>query len=167
MKRSRMKGWARVAVLPNEERGQAVVEFAILAPVLILLLLAMVDFGRVFEAWVVTTNAAREGARYAAIYSTKDYITDAQVVQMSQEKAYEYLVSSGLGSGGDVTYSINDIKVCLGDYNPVLRECVGTPSKLPGGPVVVNALVKVQIWAMLNAFLSNPANIQGQATMRI
>lgn len=139
--------------LSDGQRGEALVEFALLAPVIILLLLAMVDFGRVFDAWLVTTNAAREGARYASIYSTKDYITDAQVVQMSQQKAYEYL-ASGLGARTDVTYSINDIAVTL----PPVRWAE---------PVTVDVSVRVQIWALLDFFLSNQATIRGSATMRV
>lgn len=137
----------------SEQRGEALVEFALLAPVVILLLLAMVDFGRVFDAWLVTTNAAREGARYAAVYSTKDYITDADVVQMSKQKAYEYLIS-GLGPRSDVAYSINDISVSL-------------PPTRWAEPVTVDVSIRVQIWALLDFFLSNQATISSSATMRI
>jgi Flp pilus assembly protein TadG len=47
-------------------RGQALVEFAILLPLLALLLVMAIDFGRVFFGWVSITNAARIGADYAA-----------------------------------------------------------------------------------------------------
>ena len=47
-------------------RGQAIVELAFLLPVLLLMVLAAVDFGRVFLGWVVLNNAARVGANYAA-----------------------------------------------------------------------------------------------------
>ncbi len=119
----------------------------------ILLLLAMVDFGRIFDAWLVTTNAAREGARYAAVYSTKDYMSDAQVVQMSKQKVYDYL-TSGLGPRTDVAYSINDITVSL----PPVRWAE---------PVTVDVAIRVQIWALLNVFSSDQATIRGSATMRI
>jgi Flp pilus assembly protein TadG len=51
-----------------EERrslGQSLVETAIVLPILLLLLAAVVDFGRAFDASIVLTNACREGARYA------------------------------------------------------------------------------------------------------
>ena len=48
------------------DRGQALVELAIVTPVLALLLLAAVDLGRIFYLRVSVANAAREGAMVAA-----------------------------------------------------------------------------------------------------
>lgn len=48
------------------KRGQALVEMAIILPVLILMLLLAVDFGRVFFGWVALNNATRIGANEAA-----------------------------------------------------------------------------------------------------
>jgi beta-lactam-binding protein with PASTA domain len=50
----------------RSSRGQALVEFAIVLPLLALLLVMAIDFGRVFFGWVSVTNAARIGADYAA-----------------------------------------------------------------------------------------------------
>ncbi len=137
----------------KQEKGNSIVEFALLAPILLLLLFGLVDFGRVFDAWVVTTNAAREGARYAASYASQDYLTTAQVQQLARQKALDYL-NDGLGARPDVTYASSDIVVTL-------------PTKEPGQPVTVDVEVHVQIWAMLDMFLSNPASIHSSATMRI
>lgn len=128
-------------------------EFVIVAPVIILLLVSLVDFGRVFDAWIVSTNAAREGARYAAIYSTKQYLTSSQVAQLSQQKAYDYL-TTGLGGRTDVAYALSDITV---NMPPTRWE----------QPVTVNISVRVQIWALLNIFLSNQATVNASATMQI
>lgn len=49
------------------EAGQSLVEFAFILPAFLLLLFAMVDFGRGFYSWLVVTQAAREGARAAAV----------------------------------------------------------------------------------------------------
>lgn len=49
------------------ERGAVAVEFAILAPVLIMLLLGIMEFGRAYNAQVSLSNAAREGVRVMAI----------------------------------------------------------------------------------------------------
>lgn len=53
-----------------DERGSALVEMSLLAPALVLLLAGMLELGRVMEVWVVTANAAREGARQAALGHT-------------------------------------------------------------------------------------------------
>ena len=47
-------------------RGQAMVEFALILPILIVLLVLAVDFGRVFFQWVGVSNASRIAANYAA-----------------------------------------------------------------------------------------------------
>jgi len=49
--------------------GQALVEFALVLPVLLLLFLAAVDLGRLFYAYVGVENAAREGAAYGMSHS--------------------------------------------------------------------------------------------------
>jgi Flp pilus assembly protein TadG len=49
------------------ERGAVAVEFALLAPILIMLLLGIMEFGRAYNTQMVLTNAAREGARVMAI----------------------------------------------------------------------------------------------------
>jgi PKD repeat protein len=48
------------------ERGQALVEMAIILPVFLLLLLIAVDFGRLFYTYIEVSNASREGAAYGA-----------------------------------------------------------------------------------------------------
>ncbi|HUP90326.1 MAG TPA: TadE/TadG family type IV pilus assembly protein [Longimicrobiales bacterium] len=49
------------------ERGSAAVEFALVTPVLLLVLLGMVEFGRAWNARQTVTEAARAGARVAAV----------------------------------------------------------------------------------------------------
>ena len=56
--------------LDSHRRGQAVVEMAIILPLLMLLLLMGLDLGRVFFGWVGLTNASRIGGSYAAAHPT-------------------------------------------------------------------------------------------------
>ncbi|HET9083769.1 MAG TPA: TadE family protein, partial [Candidatus Limnocylindrales bacterium] len=49
------------------ERGQALLEFALVLPIFILLLVAIFDLGRAVFAYNTLTNAAREGARMAIV----------------------------------------------------------------------------------------------------
>ena len=48
----------------SKERGQTLAEFALVAPVLIVLILGIIDISRLYQAWVTIQGAAREGARY-------------------------------------------------------------------------------------------------------
>jgi PKD repeat protein len=50
--------------------GQSLVEFALVLPVMLLVLLVAIDFGRLFFSWIQVNNAAREGAAYGAAYPT-------------------------------------------------------------------------------------------------
>ena len=50
-------------------RGQALVETALVLPILALILVMAVDFGRVFFGWVALQSAARVGAEYAGQWS--------------------------------------------------------------------------------------------------
>ncbi|MGO4804124.1 TadE family protein [Arthrobacter sp. 2MCAF15] len=51
----------------TKERGAVAVEFALLAPVLIMLLLGIMEFGRAYNAQISLSSAAREGVRVMAI----------------------------------------------------------------------------------------------------
>ena len=51
----------------TSERGAVAVEFALLAPVLVMLLLGITEFGRAYNAQVTLSSAAREGVRVMAI----------------------------------------------------------------------------------------------------
>lgn len=53
------------------ERGAVAVEFALLAPILIMLLLGIMEFGRVYNVQMSLTNAAREGVRSMAINNSQ------------------------------------------------------------------------------------------------
>ena len=70
----------RILRLGNE-RGQAIVEFTLVLPILLMLVLGMVEFGRAWHIQQVLADAAREGARRAAIHSdppaTQQDIVDA------------------------------------------------------------------------------------------
>jgi Flp pilus assembly protein TadG len=71
--RSRPAAWVR-RMLPSSvhggsgaDRGAVAVEFALLLPLLLLILLGIIDFGRILNAQVTLTQAAREGARLVAL----------------------------------------------------------------------------------------------------
>ncbi len=55
----------------RNDRGQALVELALIAPVLIILMLGVIDYGRVYFAYVSVTNGARIGADYASGSATR------------------------------------------------------------------------------------------------
>lgn len=52
----------------RSEKGQALVEFALVLPLLLTLLCGIIDFGWLYYNQITLNNAAREGARYAVIH---------------------------------------------------------------------------------------------------
>ena len=57
----------RTARSAPRDRGAAAVEFALLLPMLLLLVFGIIDFGRALNAQITLTQAAREGARLDAL----------------------------------------------------------------------------------------------------
>ena len=51
----------------KNERGAAAVEFALVFPLLILVLFGIIEFGAMFNAQLLVTSAARESARVMAV----------------------------------------------------------------------------------------------------
>jgi len=49
----------------KRRRGQTLAEFGLTLPILLLLVFGVIEFGRLFQAWVTLQNAAREATRYA------------------------------------------------------------------------------------------------------
>ena len=62
-----MKGVTGLAGLIKRDRGQALVEMALVIPILLLLFVGICEFGHIFGAYMVINNLAREGARYGVV----------------------------------------------------------------------------------------------------
>ena len=65
-------------------------EFAILAPLFVVLLFGLVEFGLAMYSKGMITNASREGARFGVVYSTPRK-TEAEI----EAKVREYLAQAG------------------------------------------------------------------------
>ncbi|MBM7557196.1 TadE/TadG family type IV pilus assembly protein [Halanaerobacter jeridensis] len=63
--------------LAKDETAQAMVELALVLPVLLLVLFGIVEFGRIFHSYLVIANAARVGARVGAIENNDSQIVSA------------------------------------------------------------------------------------------
>lgn len=62
----RMEGHRKGMERRELRRGQSLVEFALILPVLVMLLLGLLDLGRIYFAYVAITDAAGEGVSYGA-----------------------------------------------------------------------------------------------------
>jgi Flp pilus assembly protein TadG len=128
------------------ESGQGVVEFAMVVPLLCVLVLVFVDFAKAMNYWLDLNHVAMEGARKAAVntYPTAgDYQTYVR----------DRLETNELKSGGtDAVPTAADIAICLPDGGDV------------GDPVTVQVKVDYD-WIPFIA--SGAFGIKGTATMRL
>lgn len=97
----------------GHSRGQALVEFALILPILVLLLVIALDFGRIFFGWVSVTNAARVGANYAG--SNPNLLT-----KPAQRDEFEQLVANSVVGCNLDPADLNDPA-----YDPVFTDVDG------------------------------------------
>jgi Flp pilus assembly protein TadG len=71
----------------SRRAGQAMVEFALLAPAFFLLLLGVLDFGRVGFYYVSAVDLAKQTARYATAYNNGTGFTSAQIDTYMKQQA--------------------------------------------------------------------------------
>jgi Flp pilus assembly protein TadG len=88
----------------KRERGQNLVEFALVLPIFLVIVFGIIDFGMGLKSWIQVTNAAREGARYAAVTCAT---ADADI-DLVKDRAVAS--SADLVAAGDV-----DVTNCPGD----------------------------------------------------
>ncbi len=135
-----MAGW-RETPGRRRDRGQSVVELALIAPILIMVFLGIVDFSRVYHAASAASNAARVGAEVAMnSQNTDQQITSAVQREVSPTIAFNSISitpTQSLRSSGDsvqigVTYVFSP-------YTPLVANFWG------GGtlPLVVTATARV------------------------
>jgi len=117
-------------------RGQSLVEFAITLPILLIILAGVLDLGRLYYVYVAVTDAAAEGASYAAIkpedeQGIHDRAQEASggLVQLEAD-AVEVHFPSGKASGSPVIVNVHyDFEL----LTPFLQVIV------PGGVLTLHA----------------------------
>lgn len=87
----------------TRDRGASAVEFALVLPMLLLVVFGIIDFGRLLNAQISLTEAAREGARANALSSSASSRVD--------------LATSNLGPAGTVTTTVNSSCAVVGTDN--------------------------------------------------
>ncbi len=81
----------------NRRRGATMVEFAFVAPVLLLVMFGILEYARFFYTAQVMNNAAREGARYAAV--------NTNIASTANVQTYVNNYLAGVGASQLVSYS--------------------------------------------------------------
>jgi Flp pilus assembly protein TadG len=87
------------------ERGTAILETALTLPLLLLVSVGILEFGRAYQTWQVLTNAAREGARLAVMPGAADV----------EARVREYMRNGQLPNEGSASVAVDpDARVDIG-----------------------------------------------------
>lgn len=97
------------------EAGQSLIEFALIAPLVLVFLLGLVDFGIAIDRRIVLNHAVREGARYAAVGGQA--LTTGVPATEAEIKTYTAAQSQGIADESGAPGSDNYIEVCYEDAN--------------------------------------------------
>lgn len=125
----------------RDSRGQSLVEFALVLPVFILVLMGIVDLGRAVYGYNTANNAAREASRLAIVDQT---VTDIE------DRAIQHAVSLGLDATDiDVDFRDADTPNTAGSCSTPAIGCLATVevryTYTPATPVIGNVIGPINI----------------------
>jgi Flp pilus assembly protein TadG len=109
------------------EAGSALVEFAVVALVLLTLLFGIVDVGRALFAYDFVANAARLGTRFAMVRGTNCILPDGSSCSATQSDIQTYITSNATGIN---TSALTVTAICIGGAS-------SSPPCTPGVPIRV------------------------------
>ena len=91
------------------EAGQAIVEFAMVTPLFLLIFAGMMDFALLFKSYQTSLNAAREGARMAVLPGYENGAYD-----VPKQRAAAYMTAAGLACTDCVDVDAVDVPLSGG-----------------------------------------------------
>lgn len=101
----------------KKEKGQAMLEFALILPILLILVCGIIDFGWLFYNQSELNNCAREGARYAIVNTGKDEAIANKVNNIAAASIKPITI--------EITYLGDDVKITLSSKVKVLTPLTG------------------------------------------
>lgn len=139
----------------REESGQSLVEFAVILPLVVVVVLVLVDFGRALNMYLQAAHVANEGARLAAVnYQDPG---GAGLASYIQEQVYGELGSGSTTSAG----AQGRAKVCIEFPDPT-----GVDGTAQRGDAVRVEVTSTYNW-IPGGLLPGSIPIAGSATMRL
>lgn len=89
------------------ERGTALLEAALIIPILLLISVGIFEFGRAYQTWQILTNAAREGARMSVVPNADAGTVEARVVQYMTDGRLAAADSAAVTVNRNATITVN------------------------------------------------------------
>lgn len=127
----------------DSTKGQAILELALVLPILLMLLFGIIEFGRIFNASLVITQAAREGARLGVVGGS-----DAEVISTVKTVA--------------ATLDPDRLEICIDPPEPP----AGSRARGDSLRVEVDYSVPL-VNPMIAAIIPNPYPLRAVAVMRV
>lgn len=137
----------------REERGTALVEAAIIVPVVLLIMVGIFEVGRAYQTFQVLTNAAREGARASVIPSGS--VANAQAV------VTQYMKDGQLAGANNATIAVDRAATMMVNGNAVGASQVTVD--YPFNFIVLNPIAKLVV---KNSKVGQAITIRTTALMR-
>ncbi len=126
--------------LGKNQSGQALVEMAIILPILLILIFGIIEYGRGFAAYLAVTTAAREGARIATVGGSDNDISAAVTLRTSAMllDSTKLTISISPTAGSRIRGSAVTIEVTylVPMYDPVFTTLIGTNMSVKGKTVM-------------------------------
>ncbi|MGB4589581.1 MAG: TadE/TadG family type IV pilus assembly protein [Clostridiaceae bacterium] len=135
----------------RNEKGQGLVEFALVLPVLLLILLGIVEFGWLFNAKITMTSAAREAARVYAIKGIPK-VGDPDYIKNAVENTISILTSTNTVIDGTL------------DVDPLPLISLSEGSEIQMATVIVTADIRPLIGFYI---VDKNIKLTSQASMRV
>ncbi|MGH7727245.1 MAG: TadE/TadG family type IV pilus assembly protein [Vulcanimicrobiaceae bacterium] len=146
----------------RDVRGATLVEFAFAAPIALLLMFAIVDFGRAIYDQSLVDNGARLGSRYAMVRGYQCTASDCPATQ-SAVAAYVDGQSPGV-SASQLNVTVAYATPASSSYQaPPPANCATTPGQ--GCLVTVNVSTPFAFIALRSLFTSPTITLSSSSTM--
>lgn len=140
----------------GRERGATLVEFAVIAPLLFLLIFGVIEFSRAVSAYTTVWTGAREGARYATTSAESDLVPTVPRFRDCvgiEDAVMAKAVTSNIASSDITIEWLNDAGVVIADCDPA--TAAPDPGTRSGGVWVVDidpgTRISVEVTGQFNA----------------
>lgn len=111
----------------RQDQGAVLVEFALAAPLLAILMCAIIDFSMAMFTLNNLTTAVREGARMAAVRKWTAASKDADVAAVKQRVRDQITLSFASAGGSDGTIAVSEPDATTGDITVTLTDYTYVP----------------------------------------
>jgi len=147
MKKKRMDSRKNIQPKFGNATAQAVIEFAIVLPLLLLLILGVMDLGRMFYVKMILTNAAREGANYLAYFpedANNGYAETFETIYDEASSSNVEVIASDISFTGCCTRGL-PVEVTITKMVDLIFDSSLQTLGLLGGPVQITSTVKMMV----------------------